>query len=157
MQSKMVFKICERLSYSSFSVKELDVIVHKNHFLISPYSFLAILYTTSLANLVVEVGTRHCHQILLYRGVPSYGSQDAYPETKKIESRYVSLLYNILYFTQTIDSKLQNINKKHMIYVSRYVSYRDDCIVIRILSWENSILHRYSSSLLTHICVTRPR
>ena len=28
--------------------------------------FLAILYRTSLANLVVEVGTRHCHQILLF-------------------------------------------------------------------------------------------
>ena len=29
--------------------------------------FLAILYPTSLANLVVEVGTKHCHQILLGR------------------------------------------------------------------------------------------
>ena len=29
MQSKMVFKICEGLSYSSFYVKEFDVIVHK--------------------------------------------------------------------------------------------------------------------------------
>ena len=28
--------------------------------------FLAILYSTSLANQVVEVGTRHSHQILLY-------------------------------------------------------------------------------------------
>ena len=27
---------------------------------------MAILYPTSLANLVVEVGTRHCHQTLLY-------------------------------------------------------------------------------------------
>ena len=30
--------------------------------------FLAILYPTSLANLVVEVGIRHCHQILLTLG-----------------------------------------------------------------------------------------
>ena len=27
---------------------------------------MAILYPASLANLVVEVGTRHCHQTLLY-------------------------------------------------------------------------------------------
>ena len=60
----MVFKICEGISCFSFSVKELDVIVHKNYFLIKPYSFWAILYPTSLANLVVEVGTRHCHQTL---------------------------------------------------------------------------------------------
>ena len=29
---KLVFKICEGISCSSFSVKELDVIVHKNIF-----------------------------------------------------------------------------------------------------------------------------
>ena len=57
----MVFKICEG-SCSSFSVKELDVIVHENYFPIQSYSFLAILYPTSLASLVVEVGTRHSHQ-----------------------------------------------------------------------------------------------
>ena len=37
--------------------------------------FLAILYPTSLANLVVEVGTRHCHQILLvwlHESLPRY-------------------------------------------------------------------------------------
>ena len=61
----MLSKICEGISCSSFSVKELDVIVHKKYFLIKLYSFLAILYTTSLANLVVEVGTRHSHQILV--------------------------------------------------------------------------------------------
>ena len=61
----MVFKIYyEGILCSSSSVKELDVIVHKNYFLIYPTSFLAILYLTSLANLVVEVGTRHSHQIL---------------------------------------------------------------------------------------------
>ena len=31
----------------------------------NPIKFLSILYTKSLANLVVEVETRHCHQILL--------------------------------------------------------------------------------------------
>ena len=55
MESKNGLKICEGISCSSYSVKELDVIVHKNHFLISPYSFLAILYPTSLANLVVDL------------------------------------------------------------------------------------------------------
>ena len=35
----MVFKICEGISCSLFSVKELDVIAHK-----FPYSFFAILY-----------------------------------------------------------------------------------------------------------------
>ena len=57
----MVFKMCEVISRSSFSVKELDVIVHKKIF--SLYNTV-ILYPTSLANLVVEVGTRHSHQIL---------------------------------------------------------------------------------------------
>ena len=33
--------------------------------LYNPIKFLAILYPTSLANLVVKVGTRHSHQILL--------------------------------------------------------------------------------------------
>ena len=32
---------------------------------------MAILYPTSLANLVVEVGTRHSHQILLLNHIPS--------------------------------------------------------------------------------------
>ena len=31
---KMVFKMCEGISCSSFSVKELDVIVHKKIFLV---------------------------------------------------------------------------------------------------------------------------
>ena len=35
--------------------------------LYKPIKFVAILYPTSLANLVVEVGTRHSHQILLQR------------------------------------------------------------------------------------------
>ena len=61
----MVFKICEGISCSSFSVKELDVIVHKKYFPYILCYILAILYPTSLANLVVEVGTRHCHQTLL--------------------------------------------------------------------------------------------
>ena len=65
MQSKNGFKICEGISCSSFSVKELDVIVHKNYFLYNHIHLLAILYPTSLANLVAEVGTRHSHQILL--------------------------------------------------------------------------------------------
>ena len=60
MQSKMVFEICERISCSPFYVKEFDIIVHKKYF---PY--ITILYPKSLANLVVEVGTRHTHQTLL--------------------------------------------------------------------------------------------
>ena len=36
----MVFKICEGVSFSSFSVKELDVIVHENDFpCITPSNF----------------------------------------------------------------------------------------------------------------------
>ena len=60
----MVFKICEGISCSSFSVKELDVIVHKKYF---PYITM-FHFGHSLANLVVEVGTRHCHQTLLIVG-----------------------------------------------------------------------------------------
>ena len=65
MQSKMVFKICEGILYSSFSVEEFDVIVHKKYFPYNPIKFLAILFPKSLTNLVVEVGTSHSHQILL--------------------------------------------------------------------------------------------
>ena len=34
-------------------------------FIYNPINFLAILYPTSLANLVVAVGARHTHQTLL--------------------------------------------------------------------------------------------
>ena len=49
---KMVFKICEGISCSSFYVKEFDVIVHKKYF-----------PCITLSNF--EVGTRHSHQTLL--------------------------------------------------------------------------------------------
>ena len=62
----MVFKIWEGISCSSFSVKESDVIVHEIISLYNHIHFFAILYPTPQANLVVEVGTRHCHQILLH-------------------------------------------------------------------------------------------
>ena len=66
MQSKNGLQNLWEISCSSFSVMDLDVTVHKKkYFLIWHYSFLAILYPTSLANLVVEVGTRHSHPILL--------------------------------------------------------------------------------------------
>ena len=67
----MVFKICEGIPCSSFSVKELDVIVHKKNFLVQLCLILAILHPTSLANLVVEVGTRHSHQTLLVDNISS--------------------------------------------------------------------------------------
>ena len=47
----MAFKIYEGILCSSFSVKELDDIVHKNISLYNPIKFL---------------GTRHSHQILFY-------------------------------------------------------------------------------------------
>ena len=61
----MVFKNCEGISYSSFSVKELDVIVHENYFPCITMLNFDHSAPTSLANLVVEVGTRHTHQMLL--------------------------------------------------------------------------------------------
>ena len=69
-QTKTVLKIFEGICCSSFYVKEFYVIVHKKYFLI----FFAILYPTSLANLVVEVGTRHSHQILLTKSTTASGS-----------------------------------------------------------------------------------
>ena len=62
----MVFKICEGISCSSFCVNKLDVIANENYFLLyNSIKFLAILNLASLANRVVEVGTRHivtrCH------------------------------------------------------------------------------------------------
>ena len=62
----MVFKMCEGILGSSFSVKELDVIVHKKYFPCIKLLNFGHSVPTSLANLVVEVGTRHCHQILLH-------------------------------------------------------------------------------------------
>ena len=49
------------------------------------------------------------------------------------------------YYTLTCDSKLQSLQKQHMIYVSRYVSYCDDHIKIRIVSWKSVSLHPYSN------------
>ena len=69
MQPEMVFKICEGISCSSFSVQEYDVIVHNKVVSLYMYNhikFMFILCPTSLANLATEVGTRHSHQILLY-------------------------------------------------------------------------------------------
>ena len=67
MKSKIVFKFWERISCSSFYDKEFGVIVLKNMFpYLTPIKFLAIMYPKSLANLVVEVGTRHSHQTLSY-------------------------------------------------------------------------------------------
>ena len=66
MQSKMVSKICEGKSGSSFCVKEFVVIVHKKIYtLYHPIIFLDILYSKSQAKLMVTVGTRHSHQIQL--------------------------------------------------------------------------------------------
>ena len=68
MQFQMVLKSCKGISCFSFYVKEFNVAVHKNNF---PHTtqlfFFAILHHKSLANLVVEVGTSHSHQILLQR------------------------------------------------------------------------------------------
>ena len=69
----MVFKLCDGIWFSSFSVEELDTIVHKIICLYNPVTFLAILYPTSLANLVVEVGTGHSHQILFMHALNSMG------------------------------------------------------------------------------------
>ena len=66
----MVLKICEGISCPSLYVKEFNVIVHKHVLsLYNPIKFLVILYPKSLANMVVEVGTRHCHQILLRKKI----------------------------------------------------------------------------------------
>ena len=48
------------ISCSSFSVKELDVIVHENYF-----PSITMLNFGRSAKLVVEVGTKHSHQMLL--------------------------------------------------------------------------------------------
>ena len=44
----------------------------KNIFLVQLCLILAILYPTSLANLVVEVGIRHSHQTLLWPSLPTH-------------------------------------------------------------------------------------
>ena len=66
MQSKIVFKICEGILYSSFYVKEFFMSLFiKSISFYNPIKYLAILYPKLPANLVVDVGTRHSHQILL--------------------------------------------------------------------------------------------
>ena len=64
---KIVFKICEGISCSALCVKEFNVIVHKKFPLYSHTKFWPFSSPKPLANLVVEVGTRHSHQILLRR------------------------------------------------------------------------------------------
>ena len=59
---------------------------------------------------------------------------------RKNESRYVLWPYIIPYYTLTFDCKFKNFQKQHIIYVSRYVSYRDDHIEIHIVSWEKHIV-----------------
>ena len=54
MLFKMIFRIYERASCSSFYVEEFYVIVHKQVFsLKNRFKFLAILYQKSIANLTV--------------------------------------------------------------------------------------------------------
>ena len=60
--------------------------------------------------------------------------------TWKNESRFVSWPYDILCYALTLESKLQNLQEKHIIYVSRYVSHRDDHMEISILSWEKCVV-----------------
>ena len=48
-----------------FMLRNLMSLFIKNNSLYNPITFLATLYPTSLANLVVEVGIRHSHQTLL--------------------------------------------------------------------------------------------
>ena len=62
---KMVFKNCEGISCSSFSFKELDVIINGNYFPCITMLNFGHSAPTSLANLVVEVGTWYSHQMLL--------------------------------------------------------------------------------------------
>ena len=64
MQSKMVFKICEGILCSMLS--NLMLLCTKVFSFYNPIKFFVILYTKSLANLVVEVGTRHSHQVRSY-------------------------------------------------------------------------------------------
>ena len=64
----MVFKICEGILCSSFYIKEFDVIVHKMYLYCITLLHFWWLYPNSPANLVVEVGTRHIHQILFTDG-----------------------------------------------------------------------------------------
>ena len=62
MQSKM----CEGITHPSLYVEEYDAIIHKQVFsLLNPIECLDILNSKSKANLMIEVGTRHSHQILL--------------------------------------------------------------------------------------------
>ena len=57
----------------------------KNIFLVQLCLILAILYPTSLANLVVEVGTRHSHQTLFNNYIGSNGlGNKKFPGNKKI-------------------------------------------------------------------------
>ena len=71
-----------------------------NIFLYNHIQFLAILYPTPLANMVVQVGTRHCHQILFFVQEILQNAEDAGARTVKFlfdENSYgkdVSQLYH---------------------------------------------------------------
>ena len=65
MQSKMVFKICEGICVFHSMMRNLISVFIQVFSLYNPIKFLPSLHPKSLANLVVEVRTRHSHQILL--------------------------------------------------------------------------------------------
>ena len=67
----------------------------KNIFLVQLCLILAILYPTSLANLVVEVGTRHSHQTLL---TAHYG--DVIMSTIASQITSLTIVYSTVYYAQ---------------------------------------------------------
>ena len=63
-------------------------------FLVQPWQILSILHPTSLANLVVEVGTRHNHQMLLQQGPEIYWNRNIMSITVIIGSIEVGQMHS---------------------------------------------------------------
>ena len=61
----MVVKFVREYRVRHSMLRKLMSLFIKKYFLYNPIKFLAALYPKSLTNLVVEVGTKHSHQIVL--------------------------------------------------------------------------------------------
>ena len=158
MQSKTVFKICEGIWCSSFYVKEFGVIVHKNYFLVKPYWYFchSVPPATSLANLVLEVGTRYSHQILLNGNQYRYGSVLQLP-SYTVQCRYNAVQYNMIFHTPLhwlMQNINQTLNSQKILHISRPHGWAMECLLwgfgrkLTVFLWHCTVFPFYPRPVL---------
>ena len=138
MLSKLIFKICEGISCSSFSVKELDVIVHNDFFLIYP-SFLVILYPTLSAHLMMTSSNGSIFRVTGPLCGEFTGLQWI-PCTKASDAELWCFLWSAPWINGWVNNREVGDLRRHWAHY--------DVIVIWWLRWELGIVIRsYSDSM----------